>query len=88
MHETQAKAAERAPSKPDITKWSLSDLIEVSLELKLVTPGVQKLSHSLREYRNLVHPGREIRENLVFDAEEAKIALEVLNILYRDRSKA
>jgi len=86
-HEGQAKGAKSAPTKLKITKWNLSTLIDVSLELKFISPGVQKLSHSLREYRNLVHPGRELRDKLVFDAEEAKIAFEVLNILYRDLSK-
>jgi hypothetical protein len=80
----QAQTNSKAPSKPDITRWDLSDLIKVSVDLDLVSPGVDKLSHSLREYRNLVHPGNEIRKNLTFDAEEAKIALEVLNIVYRD----
>jgi hypothetical protein len=80
----QAKTSSKAPSKPDITRWDLSDLINVSVELRLVSPGVDKLSHSLREYCNLVHPGNEIRKNLTFDAEEAKIALEVLNMVYRD----
>lgn len=41
-------------------------------------------AHSVREYRNLVHPGREVRENLSFGREEAAIALEVLRILVRD----
>lgn len=81
-----AKTATKAPSKPDITKWDLADLINVCVELKLVSPGVEKLSHSIREYRNLVHPGNEIRNKLTFDAEEARIALEVLHIMHRDLS--
>ncbi len=83
-NESQAKNSGKAPNKPDITRWDLSDLINVCVDLSLVSPGVDKLSHSLREYRNLVHPGNEIRKNLTFDAEEAKIALEVLNMVYRD----
>lgn len=83
----QAMASAKAPDQQDITRWSLSDLIEVCVDLKLVTQGVEKLSHPIREYRNLVHPGRELREKLVFDAEEARIALEVLNIVYRDLSQ-
>jgi hypothetical protein len=54
--------------------------------MKLVTPGVEKLSHSIREYRNLIHPGNEVRNQLHFDAEEARIALEVLSIVHRDLS--
>jgi hypothetical protein len=85
-NKSAATSAKSAPNKPDITQWDLSDLINVSVELKLVSSGMQKLSHPLREYRNLVHPGNEIRKNLTFDAEEAKIAIEVLHILHRDLS--
>jgi len=85
--ETSTKASKSAPKEPDITRWDLSQLIGVAVELKLVSTAVEKLSHSLREYRNLVHPGNELRSKLRFDAEEAKIAIEVLNILHRDLSK-
>ena len=81
--ETAAKSARCAPREDDITRWGLSALIDVSVELKLVSAGIQKLSHPIREYRNLVHPGYEIREKLEFGAEEAKIAVELLHILHR-----
>jgi hypothetical protein len=78
-----AISASKAPKNPDITRWDLADLINVAVELKLVSPGVEKLSHPIREYRNLIHPGHEVRSGLHFGAEEARIALEVLNIVYR-----
>ncbi len=87
VNSVQATASAKAPDQQDITRWDLFDLIEVCVDLKLVTQGVEKLSHPIREYRNLVHPGRELREKLVFDAEEARIALEVLNIVFRDLSQ-
>ena len=86
-HKSRAKSAKSAPNKPDITHWDLSDLINVVVELDLISSGVEKLSHSLREYRNLVHPGNEIRKGLTFDAEEARIAVELLNIVHRDLSE-
>jgi hypothetical protein len=86
QNQTKATTASNAPKEPDISKWRLSHLINVSVELSLVTPGAEKLSHSIREYRNLIHPGNEIRHNLMFDAEEARIALEVLHIIHRDLS--
>ena len=86
-NENTAKSSKSAPKEPDIKRWDLSQLIGVAVELKLVSTAVEKLSHSLREYRNLVHPGAELRNKLGFDAEEAKIAIEVLNIVHRDLSK-
>lgn len=81
---TRATQCQKAPKQKDITRWDLADLIKVAVELDLVSSGVEKLSHSIREYRNLVHPGNEIRNKLAFDSEEAKIALEVLHIVHRD----
>lgn len=86
-NKTAAVSAKSAPKNTDITRWDLSELIDVAVELKLVPAGVQKLSHPLREYRNLVHPGNEIRNKLKFGAEEAKIAVEVLHILHRDLTR-
>ncbi len=85
-NKTTAITAKSAPKENDITRWEFSKLIEVAVELKFVSPGIQKLSHSLREYRNLVHPSNEIRKQLSFNTEEAKIAIEVLHILHRDLS--
>jgi hypothetical protein len=34
--------------------------------------------------RNLVHPGNELRQKLAFGHEEARIALEVLNMVDRE----
>lgn len=83
-NETAAVSAKSAPKDDDITRWDLARLMGVAVELKLVSAGMQKLSHPVREYRNLVHPGNEIRSKLGFGAEEAKIAVELLHILHRD----
>ncbi len=87
QHESAAKTASKAPKKNDIREWDLADLINVCVERRLVSPGVERLSHSVREYRNLVHPGNEIRTGLTFDMEEAKIAIEVLHMIDRDLSQ-
>lgn len=81
-----AKTSSVAPKNPDITKWDLADLIKVAVDVKIVTPGIEKLSSPIREYRNLVHPGNELRNGLTFGQEESRIALEVLNIVHRDLS--
>jgi hypothetical protein len=84
QNDANAMSSTSAPENSDITKWDLCDLIKVSVELKLLSPSIDKLSHSVREYRNLIHPGNEIRNKLVFGEEEAKIAIEILNILHRE----
>jgi len=81
-----AKAASQAPNEADLLKWDLGQLIDVAVELQLVGPGVARLSHPVRQYRNLVHPGNEIRTKMQFGRGEARIAIEVLNMLHRDIS--
>lgn len=85
--EEKAKSSQKAPGETSLGKWSLNNLIEVAIDLKLVTEGIAKLSHPVREYRNIIHPGNEIRNKIDFDKEEARIAIEVLNILHRDLLK-
>lgn len=84
--EPRTKAAKSAPPEPDLTRWDLNNLINVTVDLGLVSIGVERLSSPVREYRNLIHPGNEVRTKLTFGAEEAKIALEVLHIVHRDLS--
>ena len=91
-HESIAMASEKAPKDKGgkvriVQDWEFVYLILVAVELKLVNPGIDKLSHSIREYRDLVHPMVEIKTRLRVDVEEAKIALELLNMIHRDLSK-
>lgn len=81
---SKAKGSSKAPKENDLNKWDLNSLLEVALEEKLIDDGIAKLGHTVREYRNLIHPGVEIRKRLKVEPEEAKIAIEVLNILIRD----
>ena len=87
-HESEAKAAQARPNKPDLRSWDLSDLIKVTVELELVPPMVETLADPVRQYRNLVHPGRELRTGLKPDRYEAESGLTVLKIIHRERSNA
>jgi hypothetical protein len=60
----QALAATHAPKKKDLTKgeWKLHDLIEVAVELNLLpTDRASAIDIILRDYRNFVHPMKEVR---------------------------
>lgn len=87
--ERQAKAAYqrlRVKSPPDLNSWDLVDLVDVAKELGLLSRGVGHLSHGLREFRNLVHPGRQIREKVSLTEEEAEIAFNVVKVCLREFS--
>lgn len=87
--EQQAKTAyqkKKLKSSPDLNSWDLVDLVDVAKELGLLSKGVGHLSHGLREFRNLVHPGRQIRERVSLTEEEAEIAFRVVQVCLREFS--
>jgi len=71
----------------DLDEWPLSTLIDVAVELGLIGQTTRKFSDAVRDLRNLVHPGKEIRENFSFGQEEANIADHVLEVVIRDLKK-
>lgn len=82
-NETAALRAKRAEKKP-LLEWGLSSLIDVAVELRIITSAVEKLGDGVREFRNLVHPGRELVSGYEIEEEEAKIAESVLEIVIRE----
>jgi hypothetical protein len=79
---SKTKAASNAPS--DLSRWELGLLVKAALELKILPPIVEMLPEPLRKYRNLAHPGNEVRENLKFGEPEASTAFHaVRSILSR-----
>jgi len=71
----------------DLDEWPLSTLIDVAVDLGLIGQTTRKFSDAVRDLRNLVHPGKEIRENFSFGQEEANIADQVLEVVIRDLKK-
>jgi hypothetical protein len=61
-------------------------MIKVAVEMKLIEPSAEVLGDAVRQYRNLVHPGNEIRSRLTVGRLEADSALNSLKIIHRDLS--
>lgn len=71
--------ATRAPKDKDQTvkkfyDWNLNNLIEVSSELGFLKEDVRKFSHSLRDFRNYIHPYQQLNSNFNPDPQTAKIS--------------
>lgn len=58
--------------------WTLSQLIEVSSELKLLKDDVKKFSHALRDFRNYIHPYQQVSSRFNPDHHTSKICFQVL----------
>lgn len=63
-------------------KNNLKDMINVAHAMRIITED--RLSNSTRNSRNLIHPGREIRDNVVFDQNHAQAAKIAVDIVIRD----
>lgn len=59
-------------------EWSLSAFIDVAHELRLVQHDTQKFSHTLRDFRNYIHPFQQMSSGFTPTEHTAKLCLQVL----------
>lgn len=74
----------RGKRPPDLPQWNLGDLVDVAKELAILQNATIHLSHALREYRNLIHPGRQVQRGIKISKEQADIAINVVRICLRE----
>lgn len=58
--------------------WTLSNLIDVASEIGFLKEDVRKFSHSLRDFRNYIHPYEQLCSHFFPDEHTTKICLQVL----------
>lgn len=84
----QAKAAPKykdGKAKP-LHEWTLESLVNVAHELNLLSLDVKKYSHSLRDFRNYIHPREQATQCFNPDSHTAKISWQVLQAAIADLS--
>jgi len=59
-------------------EWSLSTFIDVARDIGLIQYDTQKFSHSLRDFRNYIHPFEQMASGFNPREHTAKICLQVL----------
>lgn len=82
-NENSAVHSTEAPNEKNLSKWDLNHLIKVSIDINPELKRLENLSHATRQFRNLIHPGYETRNNLDFGRHEATISLEIVHVLHR-----
>ncbi|GAB3040112.1 hypothetical protein [Spirosoma pulveris] len=75
--------ANSAPKEKDSTvkpfhQWTLSNFIDASHEVGLLKSDVKKFSHSLRDFRNYIHPYEQMSGKFNPDIHTARICWQVL----------
>lgn len=90
------KAFNQSPSAPknkegkvlNLNDWKLSQLIDVACEIGLLDLDIKKFSHSLRDFRNYIHPYEQALAGFNPDDDTAKICWQVLKAAVTDLSKS
>lgn len=68
-------------------EWSLSDMINVAHEANWIDLDVKKFSHSLREFRNLIHPYQQMVLKAFPDKDTCEISWLVVQAVANDLAK-
>jgi hypothetical protein len=58
--------------------WTLSNFVDVATEIGLLKEDIRKFSHSLRDFRNYIHPFEQMSSRFSPDEHTTKICLQVL----------
>ena len=59
-------------------EWSLSQFIDVAHEIGFISLDVKKFSHSVRDFRNYIHPYQQMSSGFNPDKHTAEICLHVV----------
>jgi hypothetical protein len=78
----KAKAA--GGGKTDLNSWTLGKMITVGKELNLFGPAIDMLPAPMKDYRNLAHPGYEVRHKLSVTKTSAHTSLQVLQLILEE----
>jgi hypothetical protein len=68
--------------------WSLSAFIDVARDINLIQHDTQKFIHSLRDYRNYIHPFEQMKSGFSPRQHTAKICLQVLKAAIHEISES
>jgi len=70
-------ALNRKPAT-SLDRWDLVDLINVARALGIIPESASHLSQALREFRNLVHPGKQLRDQVQLTPEDAALSVSIV----------
>jgi hypothetical protein len=66
-----------------ILNSTLAVLLDLAENEGVITRSEKNLATVIKDYRNLIHPGREVRKKEQFDFETAELSFKILNLLIR-----
>lgn len=87
----QFNCAQSAPKDKDekvkqLYDWTLESLINVAYEVGLLSLDIKKYGHTLKDFRNYIHPRQQAAQGFKPDQHTAKISWQVLQAAIADLS--
>lgn len=71
-------------SKEKLLKWDLNTTVAKCFELDIISEKSKNLSDVIRDYRNLIHPGKAIRTKSFPDVNDAVVAKALVEIIIKE----
>ena len=87
FNQAQASPKDSDGKSMKFHQWNLNALIDVAAELKLIEHDTRKFSHTLRDFRNYIHPLQQMSAGFTPRETTAKISLQVLKSALYDISQ-
>jgi hypothetical protein len=83
--QARARQSQHAPKYiSDLGRWSLNTMIKVAVDLQILpSDTLGFMSHTVREYRNLIHPAVETRKRIAAEREEANAARAAVDLIVK-----
>ena len=78
FNSAKSKATDKNGKVRQFHDWTLNNFIDTSYELGIIKEDVKKFSHSLKDFRNYIHPFQQLHSNFSPDINTAKISSQVL----------
>ncbi|GAB6109077.1 hypothetical protein [Fusibacter bizertensis] len=67
-----------------IDNMNLVELVTIAGKMGMIGKTTINLSHVIRDYRNLVHPKKQIMENMIVTKDEANIAFNSVKVIIKE----
>lgn len=84
FNKTNASPKNRDNKVKPFQDWSLSNFIDVAKELSLIQHDTYKFAHTLRDFRNYIHPFEQMASGFSPREHTSKICLQVLKAAIHD----
>lgn len=75
-------------SEAQILRMDLNELLNLARDENTLTSQTIGICHAIRGYRNLIHPGMELRRQRSADKDTATVCIHLVNIIARELSDA